>query len=61
MNFEYCNDICPIGKAAKEHFLNINNSAYDAVFDVRNFVENCFNCCPFKSAHKEEEKTGEKS
>lgn len=61
MNITYCNEICPIGKAAKEYFLNANNSAYDAVFDMHRFVENCFNACPFKGAHKEEEKTSEKS
>ena len=48
MNSTYCNDVCPIGKAAKEVFLDLNNSAYDAVFDFNYFVDNCQNRCPFK-------------
>ena len=53
MNLEYCNKQCPIGKAAREYFLNINNSAYDAVFDFKRFAANCFNVCIDKAAHVE--------
>ena len=49
MNSTYCNDVCPIGKAAKAVFLDLNNSVYDAVFDFKNFTANCKKQCPFKS------------
>ena len=30
MDITYCNDECSIGIAAREKFLDLNNSAYDA-------------------------------
>ena len=53
MNIEYCNNECQIGVAAKNLFLNLNNSAFDAVFDFQHFAENCFKVCPFKGVRKE--------
>jgi hypothetical protein len=55
MNSTYCNENCPIGRAAKEVFLDLNNSAYDAVFDFKYFVDNCYNRCPFKHIHNKSE------
>lgn len=51
MDITYCNDKCSIGKAARDEFLAMNNSAFDAAFDFRYFTENCFKRCPFKSEH----------
>ena len=60
MSITYCNEGCPIGKAAKEVFLNLNNSVYDAVFDFNCFVDNCYSRCPFKrNLNKAEVSTGE--
>lgn len=53
MNINYCNNCCPIGKAAKDVFLEINNSAFDAAFDFRYFAENCFKTCHCKNEHRE--------
>ena len=54
MDITYCNDHCPIGQAAREEFLSINNSAFDAAFDFRHFTENCFKTCHLKSKHVKE-------
>lgn len=51
MDITYCNDSCPIGKAARELFLDFNNSAFDAAFDFRHFADNCFKVCPLKDKH----------
>lgn len=51
MDITYCNDICPIGIAAREAFLEANNSAFDAAFDFRHFTDNCFKTCRFKDRH----------
>ena len=51
MNIRYCNEHCCIGQAAKEKFLDVNNSAIDAAMDFRFFIDNCFKTCPHKSAH----------
>lgn len=61
MDITYCNDECPIGKAARDEFLNLNNSAYDAAMDFRFFTDNCFKTCPYKAIHlkREQEKTNE--
>lgn len=53
MDITYCNDHCPIGKAARDEFLSINNSAFDAAFDFRRFTDNCFKTCLFKDKHLE--------
>ena len=51
MDISYCNDKCKIGIAAKDLFLNSNNSAFDAATDFRMFTENCFKTCIFKLEH----------
>lgn len=51
MDITYCNDECSIGRAARDEFLAINNSAFDAAFDFRRFVNNCVKTCPHKDAH----------
>lgn len=61
MDITYCNDQCPIGRAAREEFLKTNNSAFDAAFDFRHFTKNCFKACPFKDKHKEEPKNNERN
>ena len=55
MDISYCNDVCSIGKAARDKFLDINNSAFDAAADFRFFTENCFKACPFKTEHSKRE------
>ena len=47
MNGTYC-ELCKIGKAAKDVFLDVNNSPFDAVTDFICFTENCFKTCPYK-------------
>lgn len=56
MNLEYCNYHCPKGIEAREKFLNENNSAYDAVIDFWAFADKCFETCPYKDKHTEENK-----
>ena len=51
LNIEYCNNNCPIGRAAREYFLENNNSAFDAAYDFRSFASNCFKACQLKSMH----------
>jgi hypothetical protein len=53
MDIIYCNETCPIGRAAREKFLNENNSAYDAFIDFKLFADKCFKACPCKEVHKE--------
>lgn len=60
MDIAYCNNNCNIGRAARDRFLEINNSAFDAATDFRFFTENCFKTCPHKEAHIEGEKQNEK-
>lgn len=55
MDITYCNDICPIGRAARDEFLNLNNSAFDAAMDFRHFTDNCFKNCLYKSEHFKKE------
>ena len=40
MDITYCNNECSIGIAAREKFLALNNSAYDAAIDFRFFTDN---------------------
>lgn len=51
MDITYCNDKCPIGRAARDEFLALNNSAFDAAFDFRRFVDSCVETCPYKDMH----------
>ena len=44
-NSNYCLDICPIGKKAKEHFLEINDSVIDAISDFNDWINNCKEDC----------------
>jgi hypothetical protein len=53
MNIVYCNDTCPIGRAARDYFLKVNNSAFGAAFDFQSFTKNCFNACPFYDKHRD--------
>ena len=45
---DFCFDNCPIGREAKQKFLDENNSAYDAAIDFRLFVEECKKSCKIK-------------
>lgn len=51
MDITFCNNVCSIGKAARDKFLDMNNSAFDAASDFRFFVDNCFKTCPHKTEH----------
>lgn len=55
MNLDYCNENCPIGKKAKDEFLNDNNSVFDAVIDFWYFVDECIKTCPYKDKYTTEE------
>lgn len=55
MDITYCNNECSIGIAAREKFLDLNNSAYDAAMDFRFFTDNCFKTCPYKAIHLKRE------
>lgn len=33
---------CPYGKEKEEYFLKSNNSAFDAAYDMMNFVNACY-------------------
>jgi hypothetical protein len=55
MNIEYCNSRCPIGKKAKDEFLNDNNSVFDAVIDFWHFVDECIKTCPYTDKYTTEE------
>lgn len=56
MDITYCNDICSKGKAARDKFLNDNNSAFDAAIDFWHFTDECFKSCPYKAIHEERDK-----
>lgn len=58
MDITYCNNECTIGIAAREKFLDLNNSAYDAAIDFWAFTDNCFKTCPHKAEHLQREKDG---
>jgi hypothetical protein len=58
MDITYCNDVCPIGKAARDKFLEINNSAFDAATDFRFFTDSCYKACQFKDEHQKREQEG---
>ena len=51
MDFTYCYETCPIGRAASEEFLSSNNSVMAAVADFKNFTKNCFKTCPHSRVH----------
>ena len=53
MDITYCNDICAIGQAARDKFIEESNSAFDAVFDFKSFVVKCSQNCPYKVAQGE--------
>lgn len=55
MDIKYCNDKCDLGIAAREKFLNINNSAYDAALDFIFFIDECYRECPHKAEHSKEQ------
>lgn len=59
MDITYCFEMCSIGKAASDKFLDLNNSAIDAAIDFGSFTENCFKTCPHKSAHENYKTTKE--
>lgn len=55
----YCISGCPIGKAESDKILNESESAFDAAFDMRCFVDKCILTCPYKKLREkfdEEEK-----
>jgi hypothetical protein len=56
MDITYCNEKCPIGIAARDEFLELNNSAFDAAIDFGIFTENCFKTCPHRAAHDKQTK-----
>lgn len=45
---DFCIKKCPLGKEKSKDFLAQNNSVYDAVIDMRSFVEECLKTCPHK-------------
>lgn len=53
MNIEYCDKQCPIGIAARNKFLDENNSAYDAAIEFHFFTDNCFKTCVQKEFHSQ--------
>lgn len=56
MDITFCNNECSIGKAARDKFLDMNNSAYDAAIDFWAFTDNCFKTCPHKAEHAKKDK-----
>jgi hypothetical protein len=52
LDITYCYEECPIGKAACEELLKLNNSAIDAAIDFDIFTENCFKTCLHKNMHE---------
>lgn len=46
-NISFCSNECPIGKAARDSFLDVNNSAIDAAIDFNFFIEKCIRSCPY--------------
>ena len=60
MNFNYCNENCPVGTAARDSFIRKNNSAYDALTDFRLFVENCAKTCTCPEVHRKLEDSFDK-
>lgn len=52
MDITYCNETCPIRKAAQAVFLEQNNSVFEAASAFTNFIANCLKVCPFKTNYK---------
>lgn len=52
MDITYCNNKCAIGMAARDRFLAVNSSVFDAAVDFNYFAEQCFNTCPHKTEHE---------
>ena len=50
MDITYCDKQCPIGIEARNKFLDMHNSAYDAAIDFHFFIEKCLKTCPNKDA-----------
>lgn len=55
MNVEYCCKECVKGRAAKDIFLKLRESVFDAASDFDLFVEDCYKNCPYKDKHTNEE------
>lgn len=52
MDIYYCKNHCPIGKAARKVFLDLNDSVFAADAAIGDFIVHCFSrCCPFKKVH----------
>jgi hypothetical protein len=51
LDITYCNTNCPTGIAAREKFLAINNSVFDAAIDFNFFVNDCSKTCPYQKEH----------
>lgn len=54
MDITYCNEKCTIGIAARDEFLDINNSVFDAAIAFRFFTKNCFKTCPHRAEHEKQ-------
>ena len=44
-DYNYCANVCPVGKAKKDEILHNSDSAIFAAFDMRYFVDQCFKTC----------------
>lgn len=51
---DFCITDCPLGIEKSKEFLNKNNSVYDAVIDMRFFVEECIKTCPYRDRNCDE-------
>lgn len=49
MNYVYCLQKCPIGKAASKTFLSLNDSAIQGAIIFGEFTFNCYKTCPYKA------------
>ena len=45
---KFCIKSCPVGIEKSRELLSKNESVYDAVADMRCFVEKCIKTCPYK-------------
>ena len=54
MSNNYCNNGCPIGKAARDVFIELNESIFGAVDNFNAFTDNCIKICPFKTIKNKE-------
>lgn len=51
MDTTYCYKECLLGKAKCIEYLKLNNSALEAAFDFKLFIEECSKTCPYKNLY----------